>query len=307
MCYTTFKGRFLSSNKIDQVNYYICEPESEIRAIIQFAHGWMDCFHRNQELIDYFTDHGILVCGCDFIGHNVNTGREFGDFKKKNAWTYLVQDLLKLNHYIRKTYADIPIYFYGHGLGSLVARMSLFQSEQCDGMILTGTSGKQHFCRKAELVSAFLKMFKGEDYHSALIVNMMEHKINARFRKEHDILSWECSDENNRYQNNMGEREGIFYSMGALRDMFYMLSKVSSCGWYHIVPKKMPILLLSGEDDPLGNFGKGIREVQSRLEEENCNVTMHLYKGMRHNIQDEKDKEKVFQDILSWIKTYLDE
>lgn len=307
MCYTTFQGRFLSSNKIDQVNYYICEPESEIRAIIQFAHGWIDCFHRNQELIQYFTDHGILVCGCDFIGHNLDSKREFGDFKKKNAWTYLVQDLLKLNHYIRKTYPETAVFLYGHGLGSLVARMSLYQSVHFEGMILTGTSGKQHFCKRAEMVSSFMKFFKGADYHSTLIENMMEHKLNARFRKEEDVMSWECSDAANRFQNNMGDHEGVFYCMGALRDMFYMLSKVSSKEWYHIVPKKLPILLLSGEDDPLGNFGRGIREIENHLEEENCNVTMHLYPGMRHNIQDELEKDKVFDDILRWMKTYLDE
>ncbi|MBQ6392712.1 MAG: alpha/beta hydrolase [Eubacterium sp.] len=306
MSYTSFKGSFPSTNKIDTVNYYICEPESQIRAILQFAHGWVDCFERNKELISYFTDHGILVCGCDFIGHDFNR-RNQGDFRRKNAWTYLVQDLCKLSRYMRKTYPDVPIYLYGHGLGSLVARIAVNYDESYDGLIISGTSGKQHFCRRSILFSRLLKIWKGADYESPLIEAMMQRKVNARFLKENDTKAWECSDPDHRIANNLGAEGAAFYTAGALRDMFHMLSMVSSDCWYRSLPDHMPILLISGQDDPVGSYGKGIREIDKKLKKTGHQVETHLYIGMRHNLQDEPQKEKVFSDILSWMKSYIND
>ncbi len=282
MSYTRFKGTFLSSNGIDRVNYYIFEPESDIRAIVQFAHGWIDYMERNENLINFFTSHGILVCGCDFIGHDIEEKDNYGDFKMKNAWTYLVEDLMRFSCYIKKTYKDTPIFLYGHGLGSLVARMTIIQNIQYDGVIISGTSGKRHFCRRAKIITFFMKRWKGPTYRSPFLQRMM-------IQKSH-------------YQS-----VDTFYCMGALRDMFHMLSQVSKKTWYKMVPKDLPILLISGSDDPVGLYGKGILEIKNKLQRENCNINMKLYEGMRHNIQDESDRNIVFQDVLMWMKDYLDE
>ena len=307
MSYTYFKGNFMSTNKIDRVNYYICEPESEIRAIIQFAHGWVDCFDRNRGLIDYFTEHGIMVCGCDFIGHDFSDHHGKTDFKKKNGWAYLVKDLQKLNHYIRRLYPDLPIYLYGHGLGSLVARMTVTHNEKYAGLILSGTSGRQHFCRRAMFLSRLLKLLKGSEYKNRMIELMMQQKVNHRFLREHDEKSWECSDPDNRKANNMGAKGDEFYTMSALRDMFFMLSAVSSASWYEKLPGDMPILLISGQDDPIGGYGRGIREIEKKLKKAGIPVEAHLYPGMRHNLQDEPGREQVFDQVLRWMKSYLDE
>lgn len=313
MSYTRFKGSFRSTNRTDRINYYICEPESEIRAVLQFAHGWVDCFERNKALVEYFTTHGILVCGCDFIGHDLS-GRKSGelpehcgDFTKKNGWVYLVKDLRKLTQYIKKTYPGVPIYLYGHGLGSLVARVTVSKGERYDGLILSGTSGKQHFCRRSILYSRFLKFWKGPDYESALLETLMQNKVNCRFFREKDPRAWECSDPDNRIANNLGRPDAGFYTAAALRDMFYMLAMVSAKSWYESLPAEMPVLLISGEDDPVGARGKGIREVSGKLRSAGLKTTMRLYPGMRHNLQDEPDKEKVFNDVLSWMKESMND
>ncbi len=282
MSYTRFKGDFLSSNGIDHVNYYIFEPESDIRAVVQFAHGWVDYMERNENLINFFTSHGILVCGCDFIGHDMEQREGYGDFKLKNAWTYLVEDLMRFSRYIKKTYKAIPLFLYGHGLGSLVARMTVIQKIQYDGLIISGTSGKQHFCRRAKILTLIMKRWKGASYRSPFLQKMIIQRTHYE------------SVEN-------------FYCMGALRDMFHMLSQVSKKSWYREVPKDLPILLMSGSEDPVGLYGKGILEIENKLQKEECNVTMKLYEGMSHNIQDDTDRNIVFQDVLMWMKDYLDE
>lgn len=304
MSYVKFQGSFLSTNRFNKVNYYICEPESEILAVVQFAHGWADCFDRNSDLIDFFTSHGIMVCGCDFIGHNFLREDRTMDFKRKNAWTYLVNDLRKLSHYIKREYPQVPLYLYGHGLGSLVARMTMAQREDYAGAILSGTSGTQHFCRRSLITAQVLGMCRGADYKNYLIQKMLERKINHHFSTERDSKAWECSDPEHRIVNNLGAEETAFYTMEAMRDMFYMLANVQKKEWYQSVAQKMPILLISGAEDPVGNFGKGIKEIEKKLKSKKCDVTMHLYDNMRHNIQDEPDHDQVFTDIIRWMKIY---
>ena len=69
MAYQKFTGTYQSSDHINRIHYYIYEPETDLRAIIQIVHDFGDCIERNESFIRFFTDHGIMVCGCDHIGH----------------------------------------------------------------------------------------------------------------------------------------------------------------------------------------------------------------------------------------------
>ena len=76
MAYSKFSGTYRSANHKNRIHYYIFEPETDLRAILQITHGWKDYIERNEELIRFFTDHGVMVCGCDFIGHGRSSREE---------------------------------------------------------------------------------------------------------------------------------------------------------------------------------------------------------------------------------------
>ena len=86
-----------------------------------------------------------------------------------------------------------------------------------------------------------------------------------------------------------------------------MLALVSTKKWYHSVNVDIPIMLIGGREDPIGNFGKGVEEVHRRLEDSCHRVELHLYDKMRHNICDEERKNDVYTDILQWMKLYINE
>ena len=167
MAYSKFSGTYRSANHKNRIHYYIFEPEADIRAIVQLTHGWRDYIERNEELIQYFTNHGIMVCGCDFIGHGRSSEEEKrGHFDETNGWSYLVKDVKKLASYIQKEYPGVPYFLYGHGMGSLVARLCCLGEFGLDGVILSGTSGKQKYCRRSILLTAILRRFKGLKHRS---------------------------------------------------------------------------------------------------------------------------------------------
>ena len=67
------------------------------------------------------------------------------------------------------------------------------------------------------------------------------------------------------------------------------------------IPKTLPVILLSGEQDPVGNFGKDVKRLYDSFKKELTDVTIKLYKDDRHEILNEVDKENIYEDILKWI------
>lgn len=308
MAYTKFCGSYRSSNHKSRIQYYIFEPETDFRAVVQFTHGWKDCIERNQELISFFTDHGIMVCGCDFIGHGKSSDKETqGDLDKEHGWSYMVKDVRRLTNFMKKEYPNVPVFLYGHGMGSLVARLVCAGSDAYDGVIFSGTSGKQKFCRRCVLFSGLLRRLKGWDYRSETLEGMIYQRLNRKFWREGDKFSWFSASKLKRDQYRNHDCCKPVYTISAYENMFKMTSMVSASRWYRSVKEDLPILLISGVEDPVGNFGKGVRSVYEKLEKSHTDVELYLYEDVRHDIQGDDRNLRIFQDILHWMKQYMDE
>ena len=102
-------------------------------------------------------------------------------------------------------------------------------------------------------------------------------------------------------------RSQFQFTLSAYKNIFKMLGLVSTRKWYRSMNRNLPVLLISGREDPIGNFGKGIEEICQRLSAEGCTVEMKLYDGIRHELQSDPDRETVFRDMLSWMKEYVKE
>ena len=69
------------------------------------------------------------------------------------------------------------------------------------------------------------------------------------------------------------------------------------------IPADLPVLLISGEMDPVGNYGKGVRAVEEKLKETgHTRVTLKLYPECRHEVLNELNRDQVMADILEWIR-----
>lgn len=308
MAFLKFSGTYRSSNHKNRIHYYIFEPETDLRAIIQFTHGWKDYIERNDELIKYFTDHGVMICGCDFIGHGRSSEEEKrGHFDERNGWSYLVKDVKKLTSYMKKEYPDIPFFLYGHGMGSLVARLCCLHETQFDGIILSGTSSKQKFCRRSVFITSILRRIKGLNHRSCFLEKLVYKRLNRKFKGEKDELSWFSEDKTIRDKYSSDVRCQFTFTISAYENIFKMLSLVSTRQWYRSVPEELPIMLISGKDDPIGDFGKGIQEIQENFLKINHHVEIRLYDGVRHELQGDEKRNQIFADVLNWMKMYMGE
>lgn len=76
--------------------------------------------------------------------------------------------------------------------------------------------------------------------------------------------------------------------------------------WYNTIQRDLPILIISGEKDPVGNYGKGPRKVALELSDNYFkDVTLRLYNDLRHEILNEKESLDVTLDIYDWVSHRL--
>ena len=74
----------------------------------------------------------------------------------------------------------------------------------------------------------------------------------------------------------------------------------------YMIPKSLPVLFVSGSDDPVGNFGKGIRKIYEKYKRAGIqDVTLRLYTGDRHEILNETDRQQVYEDLLMWFEEHM--
>jgi len=94
----------------------------------------------------------------------------------------------------------------------------------------------------------------------------------------------------------------FLFTDGAFVDFFQVMLDLKRKRGFDGIPKNLPILLISGEEDPVGEGGRGVRRAMEDLQETGCtNVAMQLYPGARHELFHEINREEVFGDIVDWV------
>lgn len=301
---------FLSSNGKDEVAAYLYQPnDCEPRLIIQISHGMCEYVERYEPFIDFLTSQGILVCGNDHLGHGhtAKTDEDLGFFGEKEGYKYLVDDLYSLTQKLRNDYPELPIILYGHSMGSMIARCYLSKyGSKLDGCILSGTVGPNPVIGVAKLLCGIQMKKLTPRGRSELLNNIGFGSYNKRIKGNRTIKDWLTRDPEivDKY---IKDKYCMFsFTTAGFRDLLAMTEIISTKQWPGTVPKELPILLYSGEEDPVGSYGKGVRIVYDRLKSAGIkDLEVKLYPEARHEMHNEVNKEEVYADVLKWCEHIL--
>lgn len=295
---------FLSNDGEHQIAYTIYTPKTPPHAILQIAHGMTEHFGRYEEFASFLAEHGIVVCGNDHLGHgqSVKDETELGFFGEKGGMDYVVADMHSLRDILRRKYPKLPYILFGHSMGSFLARMyTVLYPTELDGAIYCGTSAGKEPLWLGKMLASLIGLFCGKRHRSKLIQKLAFGSYHKRFAGQQG--NWLTKDMKILMRDKDDPRLGYNFTVAAHRDLFDLLMKVSSDEWAEKVPCNLPILLVSGSDDPVGAYSDGVRAVYERLKEaEVTDLTLKLYAGDRHEILNELDREQVFEDLLAWIE-----
>ena len=285
-------------------------PKGEPKAILQIAHGMVEFIDRYEDFAKYLCEQGFLVTGNDHIGHggSVNSQEEWGYFTKENGNQVLLDDIYELTKNTKKEYPNKPYFLLGHSMGSFYARQYLCEhGSELDGAIIMGTGFEPLMTVKAGMmVCKLIASFKGWKYRSNLVNNMAFGAYNKKFEPTRTRADWLTKDEKivDYYINE--PRCSFQFTLNGYYNMFSGIARLHDETYLIKMPKDLPILFVSGQDDPVGSFGKEVEESAQSVKKIGCkNVEEKLYPNDRHEILNETDKKQVYEDLYNWLITII--
>ena len=300
--------RIRSSDEATDLAAYCIEPEHP-RAMIQIAHGMCEYFGRYRSFAKALAALGFLVFGHDHLGHgeSAKTQDDLGFTASGGGSEHLVEDVAILSRHMKALHPTLPLVLFGHSMGSFIVRETLARyGDVYSAAVFCGTGGPEAPAALGKLLASALIKLQGEHHRSPLLTSISFLGYNKKFEKGCDPNAWLTRDQSVVAKYNEDPRSGFVFTLRAYHDLFTLVDTVSRRNWAHRIPKSIPILLISGEMDPVGDYGRGVKAVYNRLVAADVeDVTLKLYPAMRHEILNEIDKETVWEDLVKWINAKL--
>lgn len=286
-----------------------CVPEGEVRAIVQLSHGMVEFIDRYKPLAEYLAARGILVTGNDHLGHggSIRTRADYGYFAEPDGNRAVLDDLHAMTVLTKKLYPGVPYFLLGHSMGSFYARQYLCEwGSELDGAIILGTGFQpKALVAFARTVCRVLAVFFGWQHRSRLVAELsfLGYNKGLEGRTTHDWLNRDQAEVDKYLAE---ERCTFTFTLNAYYSMFSGILRLHDPAFLARMPKELPLLFLSGDADPVGEQGKGVRRAIQSLKDAGVqNIESIFYPGARHELLVETNKLEVFGDIAAWLDKQL--
>lgn len=301
---------FSSSDGIHDVSAVRWLPEGTPRGVVQLVHGISEYMGRYDPFARYLTQHGFAVVGHDHLGHGktARDSTEYGWFADKDGWKYVLEDTHTLRELAGKACPDLPYFLMGHSMGSFVVRGYLmFWPGTVDGAILSGTGQERAPTVAAgRILSSLFTRISGPRAHSRLLNTLSMGAYNKQFRPNRTGADWisrdtavvdaYCADPLCRF----------LPTVSMFHDMMVGLQLLAKRENLQKMDRDTPVYFFSGDKDPVGASGKGVRKVAGWFKEAGVkDVTVKLYPEGRHEMLNETNRDQVFQDVLDWLEVHM--
>ena len=285
-------------------------PEGQPRAILQITHGMVEYIERYQDFALWLTRRGFLVIGHDHLGHggSIRTKADYVYFADENANGTVLADVHRLTQLTKEAYSDLPYFLLGHSMGSFYARQYLCQyGEELDGAIIMGTGCQPRMLvRAGKLLTNLVAAVKGWHHRSKLVTSVAFGSYNKRFEPVRTPKDWLTRDEAIVDAYIADERSSFLFTLNAYHAMFTGIDRLYHKDLLSRMPKDLPVFFVAGEEDPVGDFGKGVhRAVQMCRDAGLTKVDLKLYPGDRHEILNERDRQRVYEDLAHWLESNI--
>lgn len=278
-------------------------PDGEPRASLQIVHGMTEHILRYDGFASYLTSRGFAVYGHDHLGHG-GTSREKGFIAEEGGDELLVRDTAEVNARMRRDLPGIPHLIMGHSMGSFVVRVFLTRhGGDVDGAVVMGTGQQPGYQTSVALaVAKVLCMAKGRHSTSGMLNDMVFGAYSKGFSEPDLPNRWLSRDPAvlERYESDPDC--GFPFTNAGYRDLFALIRRAVSGKDIGRIPKDLPVLLVSGAEDPVGGYGRGVERAREQLERQGLRPEMVLYPGMRHEVLNEIGCEKVRSDLADWME-----
>ncbi|MFZ5724729.1 MAG: alpha/beta hydrolase [Pseudomonadota bacterium] len=280
------------------------------RAAMLVSHGMAEHGERYAPLGEYLGQRGVVVYALDHRGHGRSIARpedtgHYADFTPgHDGWARVVDDLGHVIQHVRAAHPDVPFVLLGHSMGSFIAQATAMnQGAQLDALALSGSNyGSTTLYRVARLIARLEKFRQGARGKSALLDFLSFGAFNKPFKPARTPYDWLSRDPAEVDKYIADPLCGFRVTNQLWIDLLGGLIAISNVGNLAKIPGDLPVYILGGDRDPVGQAGKGLPKLAARLREAGLrNVTLKLYGNGRHEMFNETNRAEVFADLAAWL------
>lgn len=285
----------------------VIRPDGPVKAVVQLSHGMRGCKERFLPVMDYLAGKGYVCVANDHRGHggSLRAPEDLG-YMYEGGWKALVSDMRQVTEWIRKEFAGLPVFLLGHSMGSLAARAYVRQDDAgLSGLIVCGSPSYTHASVFGRILTGGLCTVGLGRLRPVFIQEMTSRRYNRPFKDE-GPQAWTCSDPEVRRSFAENPLCNFHFTANASYSLLCLMRETySEKGWPTGNPD-LPVLFLSGEDDPCAiSFSHLEKSVSHMRRVGYRDVRLITYEGMRHEVLNERDKTTVWNDIAAFIESVI--
>lgn len=296
---------FKSSDNLHDIYVAAYLPNGKPRAVLQIIHGVAEHKGRYSPLATELTERGFAVYICDLLGHGLSAEKnELGFFAENDGWELVCKDVVKLFELIKDEHTS-PVFIMGHSMGSFIARTLHIKNEiSPSGFIFMGTGYiSPAVAALGRALSRAVLLFGKDKREVSTLVNTVafgSYATSVKGRKTDKDWISSLDAEVDRYVSD--PLCGFAVSTGLFLDMLSGIKLINDPKNLVGINKSLPLLLIAGEDDPVGDMGKGVKRVASMLKEAGAeNITVRLFSGNRHELLNDKDRAGAIEELCRFM------
>lgn len=301
---------FLSSDGTTQIHAVEWDNVEKPVGVLQIAHGVAEYALRYEPFAQFMNSHGFIVVANDHLGHGLSVAEGAAPlyFGRHNGWQRVVDDMYALRDMTGRKYPELPYFLLGHSMGSFLTRTYLIRYPgTLSGAIIMGTG--QQSPAVVALGSLFAKVEGkriGYDQFSPAVDRLAFGTYNKPFAPNRTAYDWLSVNEENVDRYIADPLCGGNATIGLFLDMLGGIGLIGKQSNANTMNTNTPVLFVSGDRDPVGDMGKGVRAAYESFRKAGVkDVSLKLYEGLRHEILNETCRETVFADLWSWIEKHL--
>ncbi len=285
------------------------DEAANIKGILQIAHGMAETAARYERLAQVLTDEGYVVYANDHRGHG-KTAKSIENigYIGEDGFNWMVKNQYQLNEIIRKSYPKLPIFLFGHSMGSFIAQQYISAyGSTLKGVILSGSNGRQGLEAGLGIFLARQQLKKhGARAKSDFLNKLSFGSFNKAFKPARTQFDWLSSDPDEVDKYIKDPYCGTVFTTSFFYDFISGLKNLHTQNILNGIPRELPVYIISGDKDPVGKFGKGPTNLKNLYETLGIkDLTLKLYKDGRHEMLNEVNRDQVMQDILLWLNAHI--
>lgn len=288
-----FKTKF--NDELTGLSWEVKEP----KALVMIITGMAEHSLRYDDFASFLNANNLSVYCLDHYGQGKNgpLGRPGKDYFFK-----MIENVNDFILNLKKKF-NLKVYVFAHSMGSFMLQGYIEKySSNIDKAIICGSNGRNLMVKPGLIIAKMVVNKKNKDQDATLLHNLSIGAYEKSCKGEEYTNCWISFNKENVKKYDADPFSGFKCSNEFFLEFLKGLNSIQKTKNVKNICKSLPVFLIAGEKDPVGNNSKGVIKLYKLYKKCHVNVDIKIYPNMRHEILNEVDNKIVYRDILNFIE-----